>query len=58
MPYHPDMTEMMLEREQNQFIYPSMSSFNTENLKFNHIAFGKAKTLWSFGLSECNRVRE
>ena len=58
VPYHPDMTEMMLEREQNHIIYPSMSSFNIENLKFNPIAFGKAKTLWSFGLSERNRVRE
>ena len=27
-------------------------------ISFNHFALRKAKTLWSFGLSECNRVNE
>ena len=34
------------------------SNENTIYLLFNPTAFGTAKTLWSFGCSECNRVKE
>ena len=33
-----------------------MKMYQFSVIVFNPIALRKAKTLWSFGLSECNRV--
>ena len=39
-------------------LFPEVFSFFSLPVTFNPIALRMAKTLWSFGHSECNRVKE
>ena len=41
----------------NQIQIRRVNGDNFAYYSFNHTALRKAKTLWSFGLSECNRVK-